>query len=107
MTIIPPELQAELNHLFNDERNAVGNILLIAVQHGFCLTEMTRLADKYQINAAWLEKQADEYYVSYADRNGFFHRHFGNKKRAAEKFTTSFIFHNNLPSGKLFSCRHN
>lgn len=107
MTIIPADLQAELNGLFDEEKNAVGNMLLLAVQHGFSLTELTRLADKYQINAAWLETQASHYYVSYATGNGFFHRHFGNKKRAAERFTASFIFHNNLSSRELSSCRNN
>lgn len=107
MTFIPPELQAELNGLYDKEKNAVGHMLLLAVQHGFSLTELTRLADKYHVSAAWLETQAGHYYVSYATANGFFHRHFGNKKRAAEIFTASFIFHNNLSFRELSSCRNN
>ncbi|EGT5656574.1 hypothetical protein JD793_002715 [Citrobacter braakii] len=107
MTFIPPELQAELNGLYDKEKNAVGHMLLLAVQHGFSLTELTRLADKYHVSAAWLETQDSNYCVSYATANGFFHRHFGSKKSAAEDFTASFVFHNDLPSGEILSCRHN
>lgn len=107
MTFIPPELQAELNGLYDEEKNAVGHMLLLAVQHGFSLTELTRLADKYHVSAAWLERQAGNYCVSYATGNGFFHRRFGKNKPDAENFTASFIFHNNLPFRELSSCHHN
>lgn len=97
MTSIAPDLQAELNSLYFSEQNAVGQMLLLAVQHGFCLTELTRLAEKYQINAAWLEKHDNGYYISYANGYGFFHRHFSYEESDADSFLKLFIFHNTLP----------
>lgn len=103
MMFITPELQAELDRDYCEEKHAVGQMLFLAVRHGFSLQELTRLAEKYQVSAAWLEQHADHFCVSYATGQGFFHRHFDKNKSDAARFTTAFLFHNMATSTAILT----
>ncbi|WP_336221625.1 hypothetical protein [Citrobacter amalonaticus] len=90
MTILSPELQAELNDIYLQEKYAVRQMLQLALQQGFCLRDLTRLAEKYRISASILEKHDGNYCVRYANGDGFFHRRFYHDKQQALSFMTTF-----------------
>ena len=90
MTIFSPELQAELHHIYRQEKHAAGQILRLALQQGFCLQDLTRLAEKYRISVSILEEHDGNYCVRYANGDGFFHRCFYHDRQQALSFMTTF-----------------
>lgn len=83
-------LQAELAHISVQEKAAVGQMLLLALQHGFYFADLPRLAEKYHTSAAViLPLRNNDYCVNYATGDGFFSRRFNSDTQARE-FTAAF-----------------
>ncbi|EAS1759743.1 hypothetical protein BH012_09960 [Salmonella enterica] len=84
------QLQAQINLLHNAETQAVQSMLLTALQHGFLLDELIKLAKKYQTNAALLEFHNGDCMVNYATAEGYFTRRFGLNYQQANDFAEQF-----------------
>ncbi|MDN8600293.1 hypothetical protein Q0A17_12860 [Citrobacter sp. S2-9] len=85
-------LQAQINFLHNTEKQAVQSMLTTAIQYGFQLDELVRLADKYQTSAAIMEisSQNGDCIVNYANGEGYFTRRFGIHYQDAANFVEQF-----------------
>lgn len=85
-------LQAQINFLHNTEKQAVQSILTTALQHGFQLEELTRLAEKYHASAAVMEisNRNGDCIVNYANSEGYFTRRFGVHYQEAADFVEQF-----------------
>lgn len=83
-------LQAELAHIHAQEKAAIGQILLLALQHGFYLTDLSRLAEKYHTSAAVIQSRGDTpHYVHYTTGDGYFTRRFADIEQA-QRFASTF-----------------
>ncbi|TKV13929.1 hypothetical protein FDX19_01830 [Citrobacter sp. wls619] len=85
-------LQAQLNVLHNTEKQAVQSLLTTALQHGFQLAELTRLAEKYHTSVAVMEinNRNGDCIVNYANGSGYFTRQFGLHYGDASEFVEQF-----------------
>ncbi|HAV1239954.1 TPA: hypothetical protein JGU28_004765 [Salmonella enterica] len=85
-------LQAQINFLHNTEKQAVQSMLTTALQHGFQLDELIRLAEKYHASAAVMEvnNRNGDCIVTYASGDGYFTRRFGLHYEDAYKFVEQF-----------------
>lgn len=85
---------AKLHHIIecihDTETKAVQTMLLTALQHGFQLDELIKLAKKYQTNAAVMECHNDICLVNYANSDGYFTRRFGTNYQQASDFAEKF-----------------
>ena len=88
--MVPESLQVELNNISLQEKAAIGKMLILTLQHGFYLADLTRLAGKYQISAAVMQSLSDDYYcVNYATGEGYFTCRFEGSQPAL-KFAAAF-----------------
>lgn len=83
-------VQTQLSLLRNAEIQAVQSMLLTALQHGFQLDELIKLAQKYQTSAALMECHHGDCIVNYATAEGYFTRNFGVHYQQASDFAEAF-----------------
>lgn len=83
-------LQAELAHSSAQEKTAVGQMLLLALQHGFYLADLPRLAEKYRTSAAvTFSTTGNPHCVHYVTSAGYFNRRFADGEQA-KRFAATF-----------------
>lgn len=74
-------IQAQINLLRNAEKHAVQTMLLTALQHGFQLDELIKLAAKYRTSVAVIECHSDRWQVIFATRHGYASRRFSTEQQ--------------------------
>lgn len=79
-----------VNYQYLAEKQAVGQMLIIALRHGFQLDELIQLANKYQTCVAVLEYHNNHSRVNFATREGYFTHQFDGDIKAATDFVERF-----------------
>lgn len=84
------KIQHVTDCIYVAEKKAVQTMLVTALQHGFQIDDLIKLAKKYQTSAAIMECNDDNCQINYANQDGYFTRRFGNNYQQASKFAESF-----------------
>ena len=82
----------ELDYLRKTDKQAVQEMLLTALQHGFRLKELTVLAGHYNTSVAFMQFCNNESTVFYASARGYFSRCFGDGYEEAVAFLGQFEY---------------
>lgn len=86
------DVRTELDYLRKMDKQAVQEMLLTALQHGFRLEELTALAGHYQTSVAFMQYCNNECTVFYASAGGYFSQCFGDHYQEAVAFLGQFEY---------------